>query len=476
MAKKSAKNHIMSSQDNNTISLLELLTILEAHRNHIIVNLKHLQANYQRTGVKRIPGFRDENSNLIKPWLTTKYIDNDEYVGMGTFGLNHNTANINMLITRKVRLIKTEDQTPIFEVAGLLVNDLNSFNNYTIVSEGKVNVKSLQVKISSKKTFDLLREKGVIENEDYDFRCEYTIRLDHLPLLPIDQHYSSIEGLFDQLAEAKVLASIISAILKKESDVFLPEQLAELKKHYISKNVNLNFPTTNEYTNIKQALAKHNLESRISYKIDIGCKDILNLGKLHSANKFLDRMYELYHTATGEIISKPSFDMFFHDNIACRHKQLSSRIKITPVDEFMKPIFDDFLGLDNNGIVAAILSKIGAENVAKIWQQQRDRKNINKDDLIVALFTAKAKLKEFISEIYRDKISPLVLYIVSTGVLPDEMNAKAMTVEELTQKYPHLQFSKDEQEGTFFIIGDSIISVYATRECYSKKDSVAIEK
>ncbi|PLZ09568.1 hypothetical protein [Fischerella thermalis] len=53
---------------------------------------------------------------------------------------------------------------------------------------------------------------------------------------------------------------------------------------------------------------------------------------------------------------------------------------------------------------------------------------------------------------------------------------KAMTVEELTQKYPHLQFSKDEQEGTFFIIGDSIISVYATRECYSKKDSVAIEK
>ncbi|PLZ97545.1 hypothetical protein CI594_12590, partial [Fischerella thermalis CCMEE 5196] len=222
MAKKSAKNHIMSSQDNNTISLLELLTILEAHRNHIIVNLKHLQANYQRTGVKRIPGFRDENSNLIKPWLTTKYIDNGEYVGMGTFGLNHNTANINMLITRKVRLIKTEDQTPIFEVAGLLVNDLNSFNNYTIVSEGKVNVKSLQVKISSKKTFDLLREKGVIENEDYDFRCEYTIRLDHLPLLPIDQHYSSIEGLFDQLAEAKVLASIISAILKKESDVFLP--------------------------------------------------------------------------------------------------------------------------------------------------------------------------------------------------------------------------------------------------------------
>ncbi|WP_102220587.1 hypothetical protein [Fischerella thermalis] len=164
------------------------------------------------------------------------------------------------------------------------------------------------------------------------------------------------------------------------------------------------------------------------------------------------------------------------NNIISSQDNNTISLKITPVDEFMKPIFDDFLGLDNNGIVAAILSKIGAENVAKIWQKQRDRKNINKDDLIVALFTAKAKLEEFISEVYRDKISPLVLYIVYTGVLPDEMNAKAMTVEELTQKYPHLQFSKDEQEGTFFIIGDSIISVYATRECYSKKDGVAIEK
>ncbi|MER3494867.1 MAG: hypothetical protein C4323_23220 [Mastigocladus sp. ERB_26_2] len=471
------KHKIMQQvEENNRISLLELLKILEAHRNHIIINLKHLQANYPRTGVKRVPGFRDENGNLIKPWLTTQYIDNGEYVGMGTFELNHNTANINMLITRKVRLIKTEDKTPIFEVAGLLVNDLNSFNNYTIVSEGEVNVKSLQVKISSKKTFDLLREKGVLENEEYDFRREYTIRLDHLPLVSIEQHYSSIEGLFYQLAEAKVLASIISALLKKESDIFLPEQLEELRKHYISKRLNLNFPTTNEYTNIKKALAQRNLDSRVSYKIDIGSTDILNLGKLHSANKFLDRMYEVYHTATGEIISKPSFDMVFHENIACRHKQLSSRIKITPVDEFMKPIFDDFLGLDHNGIVAGILSKIGAENLSQILQQQRDRKSVNKDDLIAALFRTNAKLEEFTSEIYRDKISPLVLYIGSTGVLPDGMNAKVMTAPELTKKYPNLLFSKDEQEGIFFIIGDSIISVYATREYYTKKVSFAIEK
>ncbi|MFB2771833.1 hypothetical protein ACE1AT_21470 [Pelatocladus sp. BLCC-F211] len=476
MAKKSAKNRVMSSQPskrisgkiNNRISLLDLLKLLESNRHSIILNLKHLQANYQRKGVKRVQGYRNEKGNIVKSWLTTQYIDNGEYVGMGTFELNQNTANINMLITRKVRLIKTEEQTPIGEVAGLLVNDLNSFNNYTIVSEGEVNVKSLQVKISNKKTFDLLKAKGVIENEEYDFRCEYTIRLDNLPLVSPDRHYSIIDDVFYQVAEAKVLISIISALLKKESDIFIPEQLEELRKHYLSKHLNLNFPTTNEYINIKQALARQNIDTRISYKIDIGSQEILNLSKLHSANKFLDRMYEVYYKDTGETIFKPSFYLMFHENIAFRHKQLSSRIKITPVDEFMKPIFDDFLGLDNNGIVASILTKIGADNLAQILQEQRDGQSINKNALIEALFSANAKLEEFTSAIYREKISPLVLYIGSTGLLPKKMKAKPITAEELATKYPCLQFSKDEKEGRFFLIGDSIISVYATREYYSK--------
>ncbi|MCP6763107.1 MAG: hypothetical protein NHB32_31015 [Fischerella sp. CENA71] len=484
MAKTSAKNRVMSSQRrkrisgkiNNSISLLELLKLLESNRHSIIINLKHLQANYQRKGVKRVQGYRDENGNIVKPWLTTQYIDNGEYVGMGTFELNHNTANINMLITRKVRLIKTADQTPIPEVAGLLINDLNSFNNYTIVSEGEVNVKSLQVKISNKKTFDLLKAKGILENEEYDFRCEYTIRLDNLPLVPADQHYSSIDGVFYQLAEAKVLISIISALLKKESDIFVPEQLEELRKHYLSKHLNLNFPTTNEYINIKQALARQNINTRISYKIDIGSQEILNLGKLHSANKFLDRLYEVYHKETGETILKPSFALMFHENITFRHKPLSSRIKITPVDEFMKPIFDDFIGLDKNGIVARILTKIGADNLAQILQEQRDGQSINKNALIEALFSANEKLEEFTSAIYREKISPLVLYIGSTGLLPKKMNAKQITAEELATKYPCLQFSKDEKEGRFFLVGDSIVSVYATKEYYSKQTATMVEK
>ncbi|AFY31164.1 vWA domain-containing protein [Calothrix sp. PCC 7507] len=461
---------------NNQISLLELIKIFEKHHNSIIINIKHLQENYQRKGIKRVNGVRDQHGELIEPWLRTEYIDNGEYVGMGRFEINQNTATINMLVNRKVKLVKAEDKTPILEVAGLLVNDLTSFNNYTIVSDGEVNIKSLQVKISNKKTFELLKEKGVLTADKFDFREQHTILFDNLPLVPIDGNYSSIDGLFDQLAGIKVMTSIIAAYLKEESDMFLPAQLDDLKKHYLSKNLYINFPTTNEYNDIKEALINGTLDSRVSYKIDIGSQDILNLHKLHSANKFLDRVYQVHDKETGEILINPSLKMAFHENYAFRHKPLSSRIKITKVDELMKVIFDDFLGLENHGIVTTILTKVGADNLIRVLRDQQSNQHVSQEEMVTALTAAHTKLEKYAEKIYRDDISPLVFYIGATGLLPDEMSATAMTAEELAAQYPNLQFSKDEQEGTFFIVGDSIISVYAKNEYYTKKVAVGVEE
>ncbi|BDI18258.1 hypothetical protein ANSO36C_40600 [Nostoc cf. commune SO-36] len=422
--------------------------------------------------MKRVKGVRNENGELLQPWLQTEYMDNAEYVGMGEFQFNRNTATINMLIKRKVKLTKFADQTPTLEVAGLLVNDLTSFNNYTIVSDGKINIKSLQVKISNKKAFDLLKQKGVLDAEDFDFRAEYSIHLDNLPLVAANSYYSSIDGLFNKIAETKVLTSVISAHLKKESDVFVSRQLDEFKKHYLSKNVYVNFPTTNEYTDIHKAIANATLDSRLSYKIDIGSQDILNLSKLPSANKFLNKMYRLYDKETGEIIIKPNFERAFNDNLAIRHRLLSSRTKITKVDDFLKPIFDDFLGLEQNGVVESILKKVGANSLVQLLQDKQTGKQISKEEMVTALTTANTKLEQYVEKIYREKISPLIFYIGCSGGLPEQMETKPMSAEEVAAKYPSLQFSKDEQEGTFFAVGNSIISIYAKTEYYSKKVSI----
>lgn len=461
--------------NHGTISLLELIGILTEYRNKIIINIKHLREHYQRTSIKRIPGVRDENGEISQPWLRTEYLDNAEYVRVSKFELNRNTATLNMLIQRQVKLVKAEDKTPVLEVAGLLVNDLNSFNNYTIVCNGRLNIKSLQVKISSKKLLEILKQKNVVNADEFDFRQEYTIQLDNLPLTSNNVNYVNIDGLFYELAEIKVLSSIITAHLKGESDVFVPPQLDELKSHYLSSNVYINFPTTKEYENIQQAIDSGQIESRLSYKIDIGSKEILNLNKFSSANKFLDRMYRVYDKETGEIFTKPSFMKAFNENLAFRHKLLSSRMKITKADELMKKIFDDFLGLDSNGKVNDILGKVGADCLIQILQSKNAGETVNKGEMVAALTEAKTKLEEYTEKIYQEKISPLVFYIGVTGKLPDAMVTPAMTAEELASQYPNLQFSKYEQAGTFFVVGDSIISVYSQPEYYSQQVAVAVQ-
>jgi hypothetical protein len=450
---------------NQQTSLLQLIKILETNRKHIILNFQHLQENYQHQHIRQIPGTRDLDGKLIQPWLVAQDIDSNEYVQISSFTLNRYTASLNMLIQRQVRLVKAEDRTPITEVAGLLTNQLNRFNNYTIVSNGKVNIREMKVKISSQKTFFLLHHTGILVDSEFDFRKEYVIHLDELPLVDLEQNYTSIDGVFKQLAETKIMSSIISACLREESEIYLPEQLESLSQHHLSKNVYINFPHTKQ--------CNENINTQTTHHIDIGSKDILNLNQLYSANKFLNRMYRAYDVETGEIFQKTHFGMIMSTNIAFRHKLISSRMKITAIDEFMKPIFDDFLGLVDNGTVAAILTRVG---VNSLLQNKCQRKHVNKLEMVAALTAANTMLGQYRESIYREKISPLVFYIGSTGLLPENMQTPVMNAQEIALKYPKLQFSVIEKEGQFFEIGDSIIGIYSRTELYSQKNTVEISK
>jgi len=451
---------------NENISLLEAIGLLQSHKSSIILNLKQLQSDYTRRGIKRIPGKRDKQGNLVKPSLQTAEIFDGEYVQMGDFEINRNTATINLLLTRPVKLVSSSG-TQVTEVAGVLTADLKQYNNYTIVSDGELHVKSLRVKFSNKKVFNLLKARGLLDAAEFDFRGEYDIQLAALPLVPLTPPGNSLDGVFESLAQMKIISSILSACLQGKSDVYVPEQLSELKSNYLSKNLNINFPTTTAYSDLQEAIARGEVEARVSYKIDLGNRDLLNLGKLYSANKFLDRMYEVYQEETGEQLEKPTFAHILDEDVVVGHKTLSQRTQVTKVDELMRGIFDDFLGLEDNGILAAILSQVGADRLAEILPVKGNSENVDKEELVSALTEAKSAIDGQVEELYREKLSPLVFYIGATGLLPDEMNAVAQTAGELSAKYSLLKFSKEEEQGIFFEVGDSIISVYAKTEYYS---------
>ncbi len=454
---------------NNLVSVLGLVQVLAEHKEGYEVNLKHLKANYVRRGLHRIPGVRDDNGKLTEPGLKIEYTDAGDYARVTSFEVNRNTANLNMLISRPVRLVPVAGGPPVTEVAGIPLDKLSAFNNYTLVGDGELNVRELRVRISDGKLFDRLCSEGVLEKAGrpaarLDPKTDCTLRLDLLPLVPPFEGAVQLDGVFEDLAEVRVLSSLCTAMLKEESDLYTKDQLEALEEHYLSKNLYVNFPMADPYADLQQALAEGSVDSRVSYKIDFGTRTILSLGKLMSSNKFLDRLYELTD-GSGREIDMPTCDRLLDPGVTVKLKQLSPRTKVTKVDEFMKRLFDDFLGLASNGTAAGVLKRVGAAGLREIVES---RKKPGKAEFVAALTDAQRKLDRYAKGLFHERVSPLVFYIGSTGVLPDELDVKALTSEQITAKYPELTLSRDEREGTFFEIGDTILTVYARTEYFSR--------
>ena len=461
---------------NKKIPFLTLINLLDANRGNFVINRKALQDVYVRRGLKRISGVRGDDGKVTEPWLKTEFVNDDEYLPISSFDVNRNAATMNMMLTRKVKLVPAAGGAAIAEVAGIKLDTLSTFNNYTLVGDGELTVPYLKVKISDRSLFEKLMHEGVLEVEGqpaakYDKDQEYTLRLDQLPIVPPFEGAVNLDGVFDELARLKVLSSLCGAHLKEESAELAPDQVEELKKHYLSKSLFLNFPTTTPYAKLEDALADGSVDTRTSYKIDIGTKSILNLSKLHSANKFLDRMYEVLG-ADGKPLDKPAFEDVLDGNVTYKHKVLSAKTKVTKVDDFMKGLFDDFLGLRPNGSVVKILEGVGADKLAAIVKDRAKGKQPARKAFVEALADARKKLDARSDALFAEKLSALVFYVGATGLLPDEVEAKAQSADALGGKYPELAFSKDEKEGTFFEVGDTILSVYAKTEYFSRDKPV----
>lgn len=435
-------------------TIVKVLETLESVRSGVMLNLKHLKDHYSPRGVRRIPGIRT-STGVEVPWLVSEETDDGIWVPMGTFDFNRNSASINMLITRPARLVKLADGRPISEVAGIDVSSLSSFHNYTIVGDGDVTVPELVVKFGSREAFDAMKSLGVVGGE---FNQEQrVIQLSSLPVTSFDfnSDLSDLKTAFRDVIGDKVVSSILSAITKETSSEYTPEQLSELKRHYLSGNLNINFPTTTEYDDLETALDDGVVDTRTSYKVNIGDAGILNTGWLYSANEFLARHFMLVGAAKAS--DKPKWTMFLNSDSRFQTKPPSAKMKLNDVDAFCKPIFEEFLGLSINGTVSKILKRAGVDK--SVMDLVRGG--------VKALDDARHAVESHMESIYRDKLSPLVFFVGSTGLLPDCFDAKGLTSDELEAQITGLKLGKDEKDGMFFRLGDVIVSVYAKNEYYS---------
>jgi hypothetical protein len=454
------------------IPVLELIRLLDKYKNSFQVKIKDLDENYVRRGLRRVVGTRDESGRLVQPWLKTELIADVPFVPVQSFDLDRSKATLNMLIAQAVRLVRAADGAPIQEVAGIRLEGLMTFKNYSLISDGELNVGALIIQISDSQLFERLKAEGVLELDGapasrFNPRSSYTLRLDNLPLVPPFEQELKLDGLFDELAEKKLLSNILGAHLKEEPQPRTPEQIEQLRRHYLSKNLLLNFPTTTEYSNLQEALQEGSVDIRVSYKVDLGTRRILNLRKLRSANAYLDRFYDVYDGA-NQRIDNPKLENALDAGWRFVPKPPTSRMKITAADTFAKRIFDDFLGLENNSSVAKILAKVGAQRLIDLLALKRLGQHVDRTAMIGAMADAQDRLDAELEKLCEERISPLVFYVGATGLLPDEIQVPAQTAGQISAKHPELEFSNDEVDGLFFEIGDTILSVFATNEYYSR--------
>ena len=145
-------------------------------------------------------------------------------------------------------------------------------------------------------------------------------------------------------------------------------------------------------------------------------------------------------------------------------KALGAKIKLTAIDELCFPIFQGFLGLGGS-IPSTRNYPLDGQLLAVI-----DKKLIG-DDAVQVLATTRKAVDQAMEDIYTKVISPLVFFVGSTGLVPDEFGAKALTAEGIEAKFPDISLSKDEKEGTFYVLpsdtGDVILTVFTKSEYFT---------
>lgn len=445
-------------------SVLGVLSILDQHSSSLQVNLKTLLSGYKRRGVKRIPGVRDDSGTLTTPTIESRYRSEEEWIGVNGFDLNRNTATVNMLVNQPIDLYPVGGTTKIASVSGIDLKGLKAFNNYTIVGDGALNVGGLMLRTSDKRCFRELKDRGMVTGE-YKPNEPFALNLSELPLVDYDTNFDSVEpDEIRTLAKLTVLGKILAGMTKGESTSLTSEQIAELKKNYLTPALNFSPPTTTEYADLATAIAEGKIDTRLSYKIDVGLPSLTSISKLASGNAYLQRRFTA--TVGGKDAEKPTLDLIGGGTV-WGVKKLSGKTTLDEVDAISYPIYEGLLGLGATAEITKLLKSIPDFDASAFLKTVQDPKSDR--EKIVAVVADVAKGVEKIVESFYDRIRPLAFYVGATGLVPDSLNATAMTGEQFVTKYPDAKLSKAEkEEGTFFLLPNGLVlTVYVKGEHFT---------
>lgn len=448
--------------EQNGPSVLEVLSALARYPGSVTVDLDAMMASYKRRGVKALDGTRAADGTVVPPKYDAKARDASSWVKVLSFDFNNSDATVNMLTSRAADLIEVDTKKVIPSVAGVVLDKLTIYRNYTIVGDGVLNTPKLAVRLSDKRTHRALADLGVAVGT-FSHEAVVDLNLGAMPVLKydFDAEIASRKSV-DQFIRLTVLSKILGGLKKETSgkEKFSAEQIAELAKHNITPNLYFSPPSTMPYTSLPDAINNGSIDTRLTYRVTVGTPDVLHAKELFSGNEYLQRRFTL------EGNPKPTLAALLDPKSRWGLKD-TKKMKLTKVDEISFEIYASMVGLGSRAPVEALLELAGmlkAER-SKFWDAMKMLPDIAPDPIEQAGLACKA-VDAKIEEIYAESIRPLVFYIGATGLVPDAIPAEMLTADQLTARFPELTPGKKERDGTFFVLPEDVVVGVFTEQAY----------
>ena len=436
-------------------SVAELCQVLELHRKDFTLNLEETLKGYRRRSVKRLAG-EWVNGTFVPSSTNLEATDDATAVTVTAFDINNSNATINMQVTRKARLLK--DGNVVENVAGKKL-DLKEIRAYTVVGDGEVNLPSLTLTISSKKLHAALVTGGWLADEAFDHTKAYVLDLSELAAVPFSQGVAfPPEDKFTWLVARIIQRGILSAALggSAKADEWTAEQLEELKANDLSASLNYNPKSTNPYTDLTAAISAGEIDSRTSFKVTVGNKDMVGVSSLYSANEYLARRYSVKGSDPAECdkdgnLKKPKLTDVMN-GASFSVKALSARTKLNEIDALMFPKFEAFL--NGSGIIGVTVKS-------------------SREDIAAALAEVEGKIEESYASVFR----PVAMYIGATGLIPEGWSVEVVDGEGLVAKFADIDVAKKQkEEGTFLVNGNVVVGIFPEIAYFSTPKGVEAAK
>jgi hypothetical protein len=433
------------------MAITEIAALLQANKNAYRVHLHRFLPTYKRRGLRRLQGHWGMDGFVPAPYIATARHIHDALEA--TFEYNNENATLNMTVSIPAVLMDRETEEEIDSVAGHSLDRFSLYRSYTLVGDGNVNVDVLPITINDKRLHAALVAGGALPDEPYNHKQLYEIKLHSHPLVPFRPIAAPSSADIVRLAYLRAIRSVFEALVDDKavaSVAWTDEQLAELKAHHLTRTLGFNPPTVLPYQQMADALATGLADSRVSYEVIVGLGDkedptraLPVLSDMPSANEVFGR----YFTATRERpdtapVEGVEFDAagkvkkaklsLLRKGFAGESKapKALARLKRQPFDD----IFNDVLTLfvENRAPSPAWQRQlaVGEALEAAGVTVTRDLFDLKAPDFDVRLAEATAAVEREIERMYDEKIRPLVFFIGSSGLVPDEWKGATMLTEE----------------------------------------------